>query len=260
MADWQNRIVGTGEVDPHELTPNPLNWRRHPSTQQAAVHEALERLGWVQQVIVNRRTGRLIDGHLRVELARERGERVPVLYVDLDEDEERLALATLDPLAALAEPDDEVLAQLLEGVQLEDGPLAEVISTLAGEELEAVHDPDPEYYTGKLDGLIYEPQESEPPPVAELYDTSKTSELEDAIMEADLPDDVRAFLMLAARRFTAFRYDRIAEYYAHASPEVQELMERLALVIVDYDQAIELGFARLSDALAEEYERVMGDA
>jgi len=136
MADWQNRIVGTGEVDPHELTPNPLNWRRHPSTQQAAVREALERLGWVQQVIVNRRTGRLIDGHLRVELARERGERVPVLYVDLDESEERLALATLDPLAALAEADDELLAQLLEDVQLEDGALLDVLADVAGSEAE----------------------------------------------------------------------------------------------------------------------------
>lgn len=113
---WANRIVGEGEADPQELTANPLNFRTHGLDQQRALSGAIERLGWIQRVIVNQRTGRIVDGHLRAQLALKAGQRVPVIYVDLDDDEERIALATLDPIAAMAGQDDEQLARLLEGI------------------------------------------------------------------------------------------------------------------------------------------------
>lgn len=132
MRPWQSRIVGEGEADPREIVDNPQNWRRHPELQGAALEEALGRLGWIQRVVVNRRTGRLIDGHLRVELARRRGEEaVPVLYVDLDEEEERLALATLDPLSALAETDTERLLELLSEVDDVPPALTEMLASVA---------------------------------------------------------------------------------------------------------------------------------
>ncbi len=53
--------------------------------------------------MVNRTTGHVVDGHLRVELAVARNEpSVPVTYVELSEDEERLVLATSTPSAAMA--------------------------------------------------------------------------------------------------------------------------------------------------------------
>ena len=71
-------------------------------------------VGWVAQVLVNTSTGHVVDGHLRVELAISRHEpSVPVTYVELSEDEERLVLATLDPLAAMATADTDLLASLL---------------------------------------------------------------------------------------------------------------------------------------------------
>jgi hypothetical protein len=83
-------------------------------------------------VIINQRTGRVVDGHLRVELARKHNEPdVPVLYVDLDEREEALVLATLDPVAALAEADREALAALLEDVHTGDEALLQLIERLA---------------------------------------------------------------------------------------------------------------------------------
>jgi hypothetical protein len=130
-AGWQNRIVGHGLVDALELIPNPANWRQHPGYQRAALAGALGEVGWVQQVIVNRTTGRLIDGHLRVELARERGEQVPVTYVELTEAEERLVLATLDPLAGLAATDETALAELLAGIETQDQALDELLNELA---------------------------------------------------------------------------------------------------------------------------------
>lgn len=128
---WRNRIIEHDEVDAAELMANPANWREHPAYQRDALRGALGEVGWVQDVIVNRTTGHLIDGHLRVMLARERGERVPVTYVELSEAEERLVLATLDPLAALAVTDEDALANLLAATDANDQALAELLGELA---------------------------------------------------------------------------------------------------------------------------------
>lgn len=131
-APWQNRIVGHGEEHPETLVANPANWRLHPKAQQAALSGALAEIGWVQQVTVNRRTGRLVDGHLRVELAlRQQDALVPVTYVDLSEDEERLVLASLDPIGAMAEQDDERLRALLADVTAEDEGFRDFLAGLA---------------------------------------------------------------------------------------------------------------------------------
>lgn len=129
---WQNRIVGSGEEAPDQLLANPANWRVHPGHQQEALAGVLSEVGWVQQVIVNRRTGHLIDGHLRVALAMRRNEpTVPVLYVDLDPEEEALVLATLDPLAAMATADAEKLDALLRDVRTSDAAIQAMLDQLA---------------------------------------------------------------------------------------------------------------------------------
>jgi ParB-like chromosome segregation protein Spo0J len=124
MAEWQNRIVGSGEVRVEEILAHPDNWRIHPKEQQDALLEVLGSVGWVQQIVINRTTGRLVDGHLRVLLAdREGEETVPALLVELTEEEERKVLATLDPIAALAVADKEKLTALLEDIpSLADEP------------------------------------------------------------------------------------------------------------------------------------------
>lgn len=130
--NWQNRIVGSGEESPDQLLANPRNFRVHPQAQQAALSGVLAEVGWVQQVIVNRRTGHLIDGHLRVALAmREHAPAVPVLYVDLDEGEEALILATLDPLSAMAATDTAQLDALLREVHSGEAAVQEMLAGLA---------------------------------------------------------------------------------------------------------------------------------
>ena len=123
-APWRSRITGSGEEAPGQLLANPANWRLHPKAQQDALAGALDQVGWVQQVMVNRRTGFVVDGHARVALALSRDEpTVPVLYVDLDPDEEALVLATLDPIGAMAGRDDEKLRDLLAGITVDDTAL-----------------------------------------------------------------------------------------------------------------------------------------
>jgi DNA modification methylase len=130
----RSRIVGEGAEAPDQLLANPLNWRRHPKEQIAALEGLLGTVGWVQRVIVNKTTGHLVDGHARVELALRRGEpEVPVLYVELSEAEERLVLASLDPIGGLAATDQAMLDELLAGIQSGDDGLDAFLAGLRSE-------------------------------------------------------------------------------------------------------------------------------
>ena len=125
---WKDRIVGQGSEAPDQLLANPDNWRGHPVEQQNAVEELLERLGWVQRIIVNRRTGHVVDGHLRVDLAMRHGEEmVPVAYIDVSAEEERLMLATFDPSSAMAFADSEKLDAILGALPKETAALARAL-------------------------------------------------------------------------------------------------------------------------------------
>lgn len=129
---WRNRIVRSGDAALSEIRLSGLNWRTHPDAQQRALSGVLGSVGWVQSVIINERTGTLIDGHARVRVADDAGETsVPAVWVDLSDDEERLILATLDPLAAMAETDAEQLRALLATVASEDAALSDLLGRLA---------------------------------------------------------------------------------------------------------------------------------
>lgn len=124
-ANWRNRIVRQDVVDPSELKANPANWRLHPKEQQSALRGALSSIGWVQNVIVNERTGRIVDGHARVAAATKAGETlVPVVYVDLSEEEELTVLTTLDPIGALATADQQMLDDLIGSISVSGDELA----------------------------------------------------------------------------------------------------------------------------------------
>ena len=114
-------------------------------------------------------------------------------------------------------------------------------------------------YTGKIEAPVYEPRHAKPH-LMMLSDDSKTRLLIREIDESGLPEDEKAFLRAAAWRHAVFNYERIADYYAHATPEAQRLMERSALVIIDFDSAIEQGFVKLCDEIRTQYlEEYTGD-
>jgi hypothetical protein len=118
MKNIKSSIVGSADVDPQALDLHELNWRIHGTEQKKALVEAMSKVGWVQRVVVNKRTNKIIDGHMRVAVARARGEAtVPVNYVDLSEADERLALATFDPIGSLAFADKASLRSLLESLE-----------------------------------------------------------------------------------------------------------------------------------------------
>ena len=91
----------------------------------------MDAVGWVDPVIVNQRTGQLVDGHARIEEALTAGlTTVPVITIDVSEEEERLILATLDPVGALAQYDAAVLTDLVGLVSTQDNALRGLLDDL----------------------------------------------------------------------------------------------------------------------------------
>ena len=109
----RDRVVELRRVRAGDLRPDPRNWRRHPPGQRAALSRMLDRLGYVDAVIARETSDGLVlvDGHLRAGMSPDA--QIPVLVVDLDHSEAGEVLATLDPLAAMAEADRDALTRLL---------------------------------------------------------------------------------------------------------------------------------------------------
>jgi len=127
----ENRIVGHGEESPHQLLANPFNWRIHPTYQQEALADVLDEVGWVRRIIVNKTTGHIVDGHLRVMEAMKNDEqRVPVAYVELSETEEAEILATFDPIKELAQKNDQRAQALADRARARSNALKLMVESL----------------------------------------------------------------------------------------------------------------------------------
>ena len=129
----KNRIQEFRVVPKSMLMPNPKNWRTHPEAQRAALRGVLAEVGIADAVIARELPdGRLmlVDGHLRLE---ELPDDVPTLVLDVNEAEADKLLASMDPLAAMAEADAAKLDELLRGVQTAEPALADMFTELAEE-------------------------------------------------------------------------------------------------------------------------------
>ena len=134
---WRNRIVGEAQVDPADLLVNPYNWRLHPKTQRNAIGAVLNEVGWVRPVIVNKVSGHIVDGHARVQEAIRTGQEfVPVAYVQLSQEEEQFALASLDVVGELTDTDFDARNTLLDTVQAATADLEEYFDTMRVGEIE----------------------------------------------------------------------------------------------------------------------------
>lgn len=119
----RSRILSFDLVDPKDLTDHPQNWREHPSNQQAALREVFERIGIVDVILAYQSpgTGKLtvVDGHLRKKLLS--GEaKVPVIKLDLTDDEANAILASHDPIAAMAIRNDDLFTQIVSELETND--------------------------------------------------------------------------------------------------------------------------------------------
>ncbi len=105
-------------------------------------------------------------------------------------------------------------------------------------------------YTKKIMAPQYVPSKVKPI-ILELYNSEQYSALVKNIKSSNVTDEEKDFLLKAATRHIVFNYDKIADYYAHASKEMQELMEQSALVIIDIDDAIANGYVKVSKTIKD---------
>lgn len=128
----RDRIKELRRVPASSLRPNPKNWRTHPKEQADALRGTLAEIGFAEAVVARELPDgslELIDGHLRAETVGDA--EVPVLVLDVTEDEADKLLVTLDPLAAMATVDSEALASLIESVETDSEALRQMIDDLA---------------------------------------------------------------------------------------------------------------------------------
>ena len=105
----------------------------------------------------------------------------------------------------------------------------------------------------------YKPKEN-PPTLTECINVSKYKELKEKILNSNVSKLEKQFLLASATRHYVFNYSKIADYYASASKEMQELMEDSALVIIDFNDAIAKGYVKLNKRIEDILEKRVGDS
>lgn len=197
--------------------------------------------------IVVDETMTVLGGNQRLKAIRELGmDEIPDRWVARSEDltdEQKRRFVVLDNLAA-GEWDVDLLANEYDVSELDE--LGFDLKELGIDN----ENYDDERYSRKIVPPIYEPK-GECPPIYDLYDDSKYLMLCQEIEIADISEEEKSFLKKAAERHTSFYFREIAEFYCHANSEVQELMEKSGLVIIDFDKAIEYGFVNLTGKLGK---------
>jgi hypothetical protein len=130
----RDRIKEFRRVPAHELQANPKNWRTHPKQQQDALRGIFDEVG-IAGAVLARETPEgglvLIDGHLRTDVLH--AQEIPVLVIDVSEEEADKLLATMDPLSTMAGVDKEKLDELLRAVDVGDDALQQMLTDLAEE-------------------------------------------------------------------------------------------------------------------------------
>jgi hypothetical protein len=107
-------------------------------------------------------------------------------------------------------------------------------------------------YVAKIKAPIYEPKNRKPE-IIELVNPGLVPRLVREIDKSSVSGAEKNFLYLASQRHNIFNYQLIADYYSHASPEMQRLMEASALVIIDFKDALLQGFVKYTDDIADIY-------
>jgi hypothetical protein len=266
----ENVTMGIGELSPYEM-----NSKVHNAAQVDKIAKSLKEFGWISPVIIDEENT-ILAGHGRVLAAKKCGiDTVPCVRISGLSDMQKKAYIIADnklsedagwdfsklktELEALVENGYD---SSLSGFSLDGSDFDYDLSIALSEDIyetgesQDAGDQEESRYTRKIDGIKYESTRS--PELTELVDKDKYNELIAIIDNALVTDDEKEFLRCAASRFYKFDYASIADYYCHSSEEMQIVMEELALVIIDFDKAIEKGIVRLGKNL-ERY-RIENDA
>jgi hypothetical protein len=111
----RNRIKSHRKIRAGELVPHEWNFRAHPEAQKAALEAIYQEVGFARSLLAYELPDgrlKLIDGHLRRDL--DPDQEVDVEVLDVTDDEARTLLLSIDPLAVLAQTQEQLHQRLLE--------------------------------------------------------------------------------------------------------------------------------------------------
>lgn len=228
-----------------KVIPYDKNPRQNDDAVQY-VAESIKEFGFINPILLDA-SGTVMAGHTRLKAAKQLGlKEVPVVYVDDLSEEQAKAFRLADnKTAEFASWDEGLLEQELAEILELDMSLFgfDEESTLADELVD-------DKYTLAVNIPQYEIT-GDCPTFDDMLDADKSDELISEIEQSGVSEDEKRFLIAAAYRHNVFNYRNIAEYYAHASAEMQRLMEKSALVIIDVDDAIANGYATLTSDILD---------
>lgn len=236
-----------------EIKFDKRNYRIHDDQNKRLIKKSLDEYGAGRSIVIDNEN-EIIGGNGVFEawgnkpvkiVETDGSELVVVKRTDLSpNDERRKQLAVMDNSTSdSSEFDLELLKKDFDSEELAD--LGIFFEDGYNEESEK-----DSKYTRKISVPVYEIK-GEEPKFEELIDTKKADMLVEIIKSSHLSEDVKEFLIKTSSRLYEFRYDKIAEFYAHQPKETQDLMEKLALVIVDLDKAVENGYVELNNFIEE---------
>ncbi len=256
----ETHTVKISELVEADYNPNVMEERDFQNLENS-----IERYGYIEPIIVNKRNNVIVGGHHRLRALKNKGvKEVDVVYVDLDESEEKRLNIALNRISGYWDIDK--LEEVVNELMADDPSLIEFTglsefeldSMFGVEEVDFLDKDgfidDDETYVKEIKTPIYEITGKEPN-IKDLCNHKKTDELINNIIVAYenevITEEQRDFLIRAAQRNLEFNYANIAEYYAHQNAEVQDLMEQSALIILDINSAIKNGFITLSERMSE---------
>lgn len=241
------------------------NAKLHPDEQVAEIALSISKYGFNDPIAIDK-DGVIVAGHGRLKAAKLLNmETVPVIKLDhMSEEEKKAYILAHNKLTMNTGFDFDKLKDELDSLTVEDMDLE--IPGFSDSELsdilEGIDSSEPEggvgketKYTQKIDIPQYQIT-GEKPSVEVLVDKTKSTELISQIESSNIPDEIKEFLTYAAYRHNVFNYQLIAEFYAHAEKNIQELMEASALVIIDYEDAIKNGYVKLTKNI----EKIMNES
>lgn len=229
----------TKKVD--ELIPYEKNPRKNDEAVEY-VANSIKEFGFKVPIVIDK-DNVIIAGHTRLKGAKKLGlKEVPCIVADdLTEEQVKAFRLADNKVSEVAEWDMTLLGEEL--LDIEDLDMTDFGFELFDEK--EIEDEEDNPYTTKVDIPQYEIK-GEEPSIEELCDTKKADELLKEIESADITDEQKEFLKKAATRHLGFNYSKVAEYYAHQDKTMQELMEKSALVIIDFNDAIKNGYVELT--------------
>ena len=131
MSAFRDRIKELRRVKAADLIANEKNFREHDRRQEDAMIELLSEIGYADALVAYETTDglKLINGHMRKGLTPD--QEVPVLVLDVTEEEADKLLATFDPVSSFATTNKEKLSELLKTLTINSHDMRAALTNMA---------------------------------------------------------------------------------------------------------------------------------